>query len=115
MSGYVAARLLQAVPLVLGILVLTFVLIHLAPGDPIYALAGQSGDATYYAAMRAKFGLDRPLPDQLAIYLLNTLHGDFGYSYTHSQAVFAVIADRVPATLLLMGPALLFSTLAGVL
>jgi peptide/nickel transport system permease protein len=114
-GGYVLRRLLQAVPLVVGILVLTFFLIHLAPGDPIYALAGQSGDAAYYAAMRAKFGLDRPLPEQLAIYLLNALHGDFGYSYTHSQAVFAVIADRVPATLLLMGPALLLSTVAGVL
>ena len=45
MIGYVLRRLLQAVPLVLGILVLTFALIHLAPGDPIYALAGQSGDA----------------------------------------------------------------------
>ena len=115
MGGYVIRRLLQAVPLVVGILVLTFFLIHLAPGAWIYALAGQSGDAAYYVAMRAKFGLDRPLPEQLAIYLLNALHGDFGYSYTHSQAVFAVIADRVPATLLLMGPALLLSTVAGVL
>ena len=51
MIGYIAWRLVQAVPLVLGILVLSFVLIHLAPGDPIYALAGQSGDAAYFAAM----------------------------------------------------------------
>jgi len=112
--GYLVRRLLQAVPLVLGILVLTFVLIHLAPGDPIYALAGQSGDAAYYAAMRAKYGLDRPLVEQLAIYLLNASHGDFGYSYTHSQPALAVIADRIPATLLLMGPALALSTAAGV-
>jgi peptide/nickel transport system permease protein len=76
--GYILRRLAQAVPLVLGILVLTFFLIHLAPGDPIYALAGQSGDAGYYESMRAKFGLDRPLAEQLGIYLLNALHGDFG-------------------------------------
>jgi peptide/nickel transport system permease protein len=113
-SGYVAGRLAQAVPLILGILVLTFVLIHLAPGDPIYALAGQSGDAAYYAAMRAKFGLDRSLVEQLAIYLLNALHGDFGYSYTYAQPVFGVIADRIPATVLLMAPALVLSTVAGV-
>lgn len=114
MAGYILRRLLQAVPLVLAILILTFVLIHLAPGDPIYALAGQSGDAGYYAQMRAKFGLDRPLVEQLAIYLLNALHGDFGYSYTHSQPVFVVIADRIPATLLLMLPALVLSSVVGV-
>jgi peptide/nickel transport system permease protein len=113
--GYVAWRLVQAVPLVLGILVLTFVLIHLAPGDPIYALAGQSGDAAYYAAMRAKFGLDRSVAEQLGIYLLNALRGDFGYSYTYSQAVFAVIAERIPATLLLMLPALVLSSGLGIL
>ena len=114
MTGYIAARLLQAVPLVLGILVLTFILIHLAPGDPIYALAGQSGDAAYYAAMRAKFGLDRSIAEQLAIYVVNALHGDFGYSYTYAQPVFGVIADRIPATVLLMGPALVLSTVVGI-
>jgi peptide/nickel transport system permease protein len=113
-TGYIASRLVQAVPLVLGILVLTFVLIHLAPGDPIYALAGQSGDAAYYAAMRAKFGLDRSLVEQLAIYVVNALHGDFGYSYTYAQPVFGVIVDRIPATLLLMLPALVLSTVIGV-
>src|SRR5207237_10579900 len=97
MIGYIAWRLIQAVPLVLGILVLTFVLIHLAPGDPIYALAGQSGDAAYYAQMRAKFGLDRSVAEQLAIHVVNAVHGDFGYSYTYAQSVFPVLADRIPA------------------
>ena len=115
MIGYIASRLIQAVPLVLGILVLTFVLIHLAPGDPIYVLAGQSGDAAYFAAMRAKFGLDRSLSEQLGIYVLNALRGDFGYSYTYAQPVFGVIADRIPATLLLMIPALVVSTALGIL
>lgn len=114
MGHYVVARLVQAVPLVLGIVVLTFLLIHLAPGDPIYALAGQSGDAAYYAEMRAKFGLDRSLAEQLGIYVLNALHGDFGYSYTYGQPVFGVIADRTPATVLLMGPALVLSTAVGI-
>lgn len=101
-------------PLLLFILVLTFALIHAAPGDPIYALAGQSGDAAYYAAMRTKFGLDRPVAEQLMIYLANAVRGDLGYSYTHGQPVLQVIADRVPATLLLMVPALVISTLLGV-
>jgi peptide/nickel transport system permease protein len=111
---YLLRRLVQVVPLLLGILVLTFVLIHLAPGDPIYALAGQSGDAAYYASMRARFGLDRPVGEQLLIYLWNAAQGDFGYSYVHSQPVFQVIGDRVPATLLLMVSALVLSTGLGV-
>jgi peptide/nickel transport system permease protein len=114
MGPYLLRRLLQAAPLLLGILVLTFCLIHLTPGDPIYALAGQSGDAAYYASMRAKFGLDRPLPEQLLVYLWNATRGDFGYSYTHSQPVFQVIAERVPATMLLMMSALVLSTVVGV-
>ena len=114
MAPYLARRFAQAAPLVVAILVLTFVLIHVAPGDPIYALAGQSGDAAYYASMRAKFGLDRPVAEQLLIYLWNAAHGDFGYSYTHSQPVLQVIGERVPATLVLMLSALALSALLGV-
>lgn len=114
MTGYVLRRLLLAVPLLLGVVVLTFVLIHLAPGDPVRILGGDGGDAAYYAAMRAKLGLDRTVPEQLLIYLGNVLHGDFGYSYVQRRPVLEVIADRVPATLLLMGIALALSTAAGI-
>jgi len=103
------------VPLILGVLVLTFILIHLAPGDPIYILAGDGGDKAYYTEMRAYYGLDRPLLEQLARYLLAVLHGDFGYSFTYQQPVFQVIVGRIPATLLLMGTALALSTILGLL
>ena len=114
MTRYIVRRLLLAVPLLLGVVVLTFVLIHLAPGDPVRILGGDGGDEAYYATMRAKFGLDRTLAEQLVIYLGSALHGDFGFSYVQRRPVFDVIADRVPATLLLMGTALVLSTLAGV-
>lgn len=114
MYRYILRRLVQAVPLFLGVVVLTFVLIHLAPGDPIYALAGEAGDEAYYAQMRARFGLDRPIAEQLGIYLLNVLRGDLGQSYVQKQAVFPLILSRVPATLLLMGTAVTLSTLLGV-
>jgi peptide/nickel transport system permease protein len=65
--------------------------------------------------MREKFGLDRPLPEQLVIYVGSALHGDFGYSYVQRRPVFDVIADRIPATALLMLSALFLSTLLGVL
>ena len=54
-------RLGQALPTVAGLLLVTFLLVHLAPGDPMIALGGEHGDAGYYAMIRAKFGLDRPL------------------------------------------------------
>src|SRR5207244_13256240 len=95
---YAARRLAQAVPLVLAVLVLTFILIHLAPGDPIYILAGDGGDKAYYTQMRAYYGLDRPLPEQLVRYFLAVLHVDFGYSFTYQQPVFQVILSCLPAT-----------------
>lgn len=112
---YLGRRLAQAVPLTLGVLVITFTLIHLAPGDPIYALAGDGGDAAYYARARAQYGLDRPLPEQLARYLLATLRGDFGYSFGYGQPALRVILARVPATLLLTGSAFVLATALGLL
>jgi len=107
--------LLQAAPLVLGVVVITFALIHLAPGDPITVLAGDGGNAAYYAEMRARYGLDRPLPEQLLRYVAAMLRGDFGYSFSYQQPVMRVILSRVPATLLLMGTALVLSTLLGII
>jgi peptide/nickel transport system permease protein len=114
MPRYILRRILQAVPLLLGILIINFTLIHLAPGDPIYLLAGDAGDAAYFAAMRAKFGLDQPIPTQLGLYLLNAAQGQFGYSFAYTRPVFEVIWSRVPATLLLMGGSLILSTALGI-
>ncbi len=114
MLSYVARRVAQIVPLLLAILVLTFVIIHLAPGDPVTIFAGDAGDAAYYAQMRARFGLDRPIHEQLAVYLLNAARGDFGFSYFHRRPVFEVILERVPATLLLMLSALALSAALGI-
>lgn len=107
---YVLRRVLQLVPTAAAILLVGFLLIHLAPGDPVLALAGENGDAEYYAFMREKFGLDQPLPTQLATYAGNVLSGDLGTSYVHGRPVSAVLAERLPATLLLTGAALLVST-----
>ncbi len=115
LGRYLVRRLLQAAPLVLGILAITFVLIHLAPGDPLISLAGEGGNAAFYAEMRARYGLDQPLIAQFGHYIVTTLHGDLGYSFAYQQPVFRVILGRLPATLLLMGTALAFSTTVGLL
>jgi len=115
MNGrFVLRRLLQVVPTVVGIVLVGFLLIHLAPGDPILALAGEHGDAEYYAFMRHRFGLDESLPQQLATYLSRVASGDFGFSYVHGRSTVSVIMERVPATLLLTGTALLLAVVVGI-
>jgi peptide/nickel transport system permease protein len=112
---YVVRRLLQVLPAVASILIVTFAVIHAAPGDPIVAVAGESGNEEYYAFMREKFGLDRPLHVQFITYATNIFRGDLGTSFVQGQAVTDLIAERVWPTLLLMGSALLVSTVGGIL
>ncbi len=107
-------RLLRVVGTVAGIVLITFLLVHLAPGDPVLALAGENGDAAYYAFIRQKFGLDRPLSEQLGTYVANVARGDLGRSFVQGRPVAHVVAERVPATLLLTFGALVVSTVAGV-
>jgi peptide/nickel transport system permease protein len=112
---YIVRRLLQAVPLILGIVVVNFCLIHLAPGDPIVTLVGEyQASPEYIEGVRKEYGLDRPLPTQLLFYVLSILRGNFGYSFSFRQSVLGVILERVPATVLLMVVAIIYSTLLGV-
>ncbi len=108
-------RIVQSIVLILLLIVINFFLIHLAPGDPVYYLAGQSGDEQYYKLIRAKFGLDQPLTTQLWVYLSSVLRGDLGYSLSYQQPVASVIFSRVPATLLLILSAILLASIGGVL
>jgi peptide/nickel transport system permease protein len=110
---YLLWRLAQIVPAVAGILLIAFVAVHTAPGDPVLALAGEHGDAAYYAFIRSKFGLDRPLSEQLVIYVSRVATGDLGQSFVHGRPVAVVIVERLPATLLLIGTALVLSTSVG--
>lgn len=115
MSGRYLARRLAQLPLTVATILLTgFLLVHLAPGDPVVALAGQNGDTEYYALVRREFGLDLPLPAQLASYIGNVSRGNLGTSYVQGRPVLGVIGERMPATLLLTGTALALSTLAGI-
>ena len=112
---YVGRRLLQAVPIVLGIVVLNFCLLHLAPGDAATVLAGEAGSATpeYMAQLRARFGLDRPLGLQLLAYVRNIVMLDLGYSFRHDRPVVDLIWSRLGPTLLLMTTTLVVSVGTG--
>ena len=111
---YLLRRLLQLIPTLLGIVTLTFVIVHAAPGGPLVALSGEFSTAEYQRTVQALYGLDRSLPEQYLRYLGNVLTGDLGQSYFYKQAVLAVMLDRLPATLLLMLPAFTLSSLLGI-
>ena len=101
---------------ILGVVVFNFFLIRLAPGDPASIMAGEaaSSDPAFVEQLRQQFGLDQPLYQQLLIYLKGILHFDLGYSYRNKLPVLDLILDRLPATLLLMGCAFVFSLVIGV-
>ena len=104
-------------PIILAIIVINFFLLNLAEGDAVDVLAGEAGSATpeYMAQLRAKFGLDQPLPVQLLVYLKNVLALDLGYSFRHDMPVSDLIFDRLFATGLLMTCTILLAVGFGVL
>ena len=114
---HIIRRLFQAVPIVLAIIVLNFFLLNMAEGDAVDVLAGEAGSATpeYMAELRAKFGLDQPLPVQLLVYLKNIISLDLGYSFRHDMPVSVLIVDRFWPTLLLMVSTIILAVLFGIL
>ncbi|HHX4055112.1 MAG: ABC transporter permease [Burkholderia contaminans] len=110
------STVLRGLAVVLGVLIVNFFLIRLAPGDPALMLAGDagSGDAAYVERLRAQLGLSRPLVEQFALYLRDLAHVDFGFSYRNQLPVLQLVLDRLPATLLLMAAAFAVSVVTGV-
>lgn len=111
----IARRILHALILLIAVIVLNFVLMRLAPGDVAQVIAGQMGGVTeeILADIRAQYGLDKSIAEQLFIFLGRFARLDFGDSYFYNQPVLKLIFGRVPATLLLVLSALIFSTTIG--
>jgi peptide/nickel transport system permease protein len=114
MTRYLARRLLQAVPLMLVISMLSFGLLHLAPGDPAALVYGGEVPANELAKVREAWGLDQPIHIQYLRWLGNVVRGDFGRSYADGRPAAALVWDRVPATLLLTLTALALALALGV-
>ncbi|OBZ93529.1 ABC transporter permease [Pararhizobium polonicum] len=114
--GPVAWWLGKAALTLFSVIVLSFVLIRLAPGDPALLLAGDqgAGDAAFVEEIRHHLGLDQPLAIQLWSYLKAVASFDFGMSYRDQRPVIDIVLERVPATLLLTVTAFVFSIIAGV-
>lgn len=113
--AYAARRLLQAVPTVLVIVALNFLLLKLAPGDAAEVLAGEAGSATpeFMAQLRQTFGLDQPVAMQLLLYVKNIVSFDLGFSFRHNMPVADLIGSRLFPTLLLMVTVLLLAVVVG--
>ena len=112
-AAYLLKRLLMAIPTLLGVAVVVFVLLRLVPGDPITMMIGPSATAEDIQQLRALYGLDRSIPVQFAIYLGDLAQGELGVSITRRQAVLGLILGRLPATLELSVAAMLIAALVG--
>ena len=114
--GFLALRL-GRVLLVIGVVLIgTFLLLRLAPGDPALTMASAAGldDPAYVEQLRHEMGLDRPLLTQLLDYLGQVAQGNLGFSHRNQSAVWPLIAERLPATLLLLLSAFVASTSIGI-
>lgn len=114
---YIGWRLLQAVPVILGVIILCFLLLQLAPGDMAMVLAGEAGGAPpgFIEELRARYGLDKPILVQLLLYLRNILLLDLGFSFRHNASVLNLLLGRLGPTLLLMVTTLILSLGLGML
>ena len=98
MKRYIAKRLLLLIPVLLGVSILSFALIHLAPGDPARTIAGDRASPQIIEAMQEKYGLDKPMIVQYWIWLRHVLKGDFGRSIVTNERILVEIIDRLPNT-----------------
>ncbi len=111
MTKYVIRRLLQAVPLLIVISLLTFLIVEIAPGDAtqMYVNPEQGADPEYLAQVRRSLGLDQPFYVRYVAWLGRTVQGDLGFSFRTRRPVTQEVGERLPNTLLLGGTALFFS------
>jgi peptide/nickel transport system permease protein len=110
---YIAKRLGQAVFILIGITLVTYVLLYLVPADPVRQIAGRSATAETVESIRRQLGLDLPLWQQYLRYLGNLLQGDLGRSYIQKTEVTTLILSRLPATLQLLAGAIVVELLIG--
>jgi peptide/nickel transport system permease protein len=106
-------RLLGIVPVVFGVVLLTFLLVHAVPGDPVEVMMGESASSADRMQLRADLGLDQPIYMQFWVYLIKLAHGDLGVSIHSKKPIVDLLAERLPATAKLALLALSFAILIG--
>ena len=114
MTRFLLSRLALLVPTLLGVLAVTFLMLYVAPGDPVQAMVGERADAETIARLRADLHLDDPLPLQFVRYVGGVVQGDLGTSYITRRPILTDLLQRFPATLELAGAAMLFAAVTGI-
>ncbi|MDR2419482.1 MAG: ABC transporter permease [Treponema sp.] len=114
MKNFLIGRIFVMLPLLFGVSIVNFALIRLAPGSPLDLMVSPTMTPAARIAMERNMGLDAPLFRQYTTWLLNALKGNWGYSYVSYRPVGALITERIPATVLLMGSALALGLLVAV-
>ena len=114
MTAFIIRRLLLSIPTLFGVLVVAFLLLSVAPGDPVMAMVGERADEATIARLRAELRLDDPLPVQFGHYVAGIVKGDLGKSYITNRPIRKDILERFPKTLQLAGAAMLLATVLGV-
>ena len=114
MSNFLIRRLILAVPTLAGVLVVVFLLLYVAPGDPVQEMVGERADAETIARLRRELRLDAPLHIQFAHYAGGVVRGDLGTSYITGRPILGDIAERFPKTLLLAASAMVLAAGVGI-
>src|SRR5579864_1271603 len=109
-------RTLHSLVLVAFAILSVFIVVRLLPGDPVTAMTGEYPvPASYAAEIRASYGIDKPLPLQVGLYVAALARGDLGYSFKNQKTVMQLLGERGVNTLLLGGPAFVFAAALGIL
>lgn len=114
MTSFVLRRLLLAIPTLFGVLVVAFLLLYVAPGDPVQSMVGERADPETIARLRAQLRLDDPLLSRFGHYTASVVRGDLGNSYITNRPITRDIRERFPKTLQLAGAAMLLATFVGI-
>jgi len=114
LPSFLLRRVLLAIPTLVGVLVVVFLLLYVAPGDPVQEMVGERADAETIARLRRELRLDDPVPVQFLHYAGGVLSGDLGTSYITGRPILRDIAERFPKTLLLAATAMVLAALLGI-
>ena len=114
MLAFIVRRLALSIPTLIGVMIVVFLLLYVAPGDPVQDMVGERADAETIARLRKELHLDEPVSKQFLLYAGGVLRGDLGNSYITQRPIIRDIKERFPKTLLLAGTAMLLASVLGI-